>query len=248
MPNITYSWNPFQTIVDNRIVGEVLKPASTNNRREFLVRRGPFFSRNFKLSLRGSSTPLDLGVDYVFAHNFDRFINDYSRNVFGSVILTRDFTHDELVCDYDTIGGPFVLDEAEFIALAANIINRPREANWEDLVGVPETWPSDPHKHPITQTYDYEEMMVALRSLIIAVKNNNANGDRNPTSLLNDHLGEMLTKSHKASKKDLGLTHATNMCAAKNSDLDGNSGNRVITVATLKEALRRYSTGDLNID
>lgn len=245
MAGIVYQWNPFQERIDNDIKGEVIKTAATDTRREFVPRNAPFFSRGVVIRRAGSATPLVLGVDYVFGHPFDRFITKYKRNVFGSVILLKYF-EDVITMDSSTIGGPFVLDQAAFAQLVANITNSPRIAKWEDLINVPAEFPADPHDHPATQTYDYEEMMTALRSLLLAMTN--TGDDLTVKQLLEEHLKADLIHAHAASASDIALDLVANMAPATNADLDGQSGNKAVTVAVLFEALRRLSNGTLNLN
>lgn len=247
MATPTYGWNPFQARVSNRVTNEIIKPSTTTGRYEFVPRAAPFFSRNFELYRQGVPTPLVLGTDYVFAHSFDRFISQYKRNCFGSVVLLKDFGNDVLISNYDTIGGPFMVDDAAFATLVANIINNPRQADWDQLdLTVPEDFPADPHEHPVAQTYDYEEMMVSLRSLILALTNNNQGVDTR--SLLEEHMSNRLSEAHTADSSDVGLDFVQNMGPAYVGDLVGNSSNKLVTVAVLKEAFRQQASGTLDIN
>lgn len=243
MPNLTFNWNPFQTIINNRIKGEVIKTSKENNRREFLVRRAPFFSRNFVLRKKGVNTPLVLGRDYVFAHPFSKFALEFNRNAYGSVVLLKPFTNEELEVDYDTIGGPFVLDQAAFIELATGILVNPREANWDDLVNVPTEWPPEPHEHPADQTYDYTEMMVALNSLVLSIQTDPTKTEA--LDLIKRHMKDSLDKAHKSDKETVGLGKVDNFETATVNDLLGGSGKMFVTVEVLKEAFRKFIKDEL---
>lgn len=252
MAEITYPWNPFQDQIKCDIVGEVIKSGSANGRMEFVPRAAPFFTaaapntaKQFQLFKKGSTTPMVFGEDYVFAHPFDLFIDTYRRNVFGSVVLLKPVSED-LIVNYSTIGGPFILNEVAFLDLVANIINSPRIVDWSKLSNVPTEFPPDPHDHPMVQTYDYYEFMSYIRSLIRAI----GYTDDNVTvlSLLEDHIKQRLNKAHTANGADLGLSDVQNMGPATVQDLNGNSDNKVLTVATLKEAFRMFQSGQLNLD
>lgn len=243
MAKLTFNWNPFQTIIDNRIKDEVIKTSKENTRREFVPRFAPFFGRNFVIKKKGTNAPLVLGTDYVFAHTFDKFIQEFNRNVFGSVVLLKPFLNEEIVIEYDTIGGPFVLDENAFIELATGILANPREAQWEDLINVPTEWPPEPHEHPADQVYDYLEMMTALRSLIIAINTDPTKDDA--MDMLKKHMEQSLSKAHKATKDEIGLGDVSNLAPASKNDLKGNSSNLVVTVEVLKEALKQFSNNEL---
>jgi hypothetical protein len=243
---ITYGWNPFQERVDCDIKQEVIKTAGITTRVEWVPRAAPFFSRNFKLYRQGSPTPLVLGIDYCFGHTFERFILTNNRNCFGSVIMLKPLPNEVLLADYSTIGGPFVLDQTAFATLVANIINSPRVADWADLVNIPTEWPSDPHTHPVTQTYDYLEFMTNVRSLILAITDQSQG--LTVKALLEEHMAAPLLEAHMGSGADIGLDLVPNMSAAVAADLEGSSGNKTVTVAVLKEALRQLVAGTLKID
>jgi hypothetical protein len=253
MAAITFQWNPFQERVDNDIKREVIKVNATDTRFEFVPRYAPFFSggptddKTFKLYRQGSTTPLILGVDYAFAHPFNQLVLKNRRNVFGSVVLLKKIDA-VLEASYSTIGGPFTLDDAAFAQLVANIVNSPRQADWSDLdpVTIPTEWPADPHTHPATQTYDYLEMYTALNSLVLVMMS--VNGIMDVQKMLEEHLNKPLIEAHPGTKEDLGLEDVENMAPATNEDLKGNSANKSVTVAVLKEAFRQQAAGTLNIN
>jgi len=248
MAGIVYQWNPFQQRIDNRITNEVIKTSTVNDRVEFIPRAAPFFARNFQLFRQGTTDPLILGYDYCFAHQFVGFISKYDRNVFGSVIILRPVAGDTLRASYDTIGAGFVLDQVAFAETVANIVNAPRVADWEELDGptIPTAFPPDPHDHPASQTYDYMEMMTAVKSLILSVTDSVQS--TSIKELLEEHLAASLTEAHAATKGDIGLPLTPNMKAATVADLVGSSGNLLITVDVLKDALRQLNAGTLNLN
>lgn len=247
--SIVYPWNPFQDQLDCRITEETIKTPGSSDRREFVPRHAPFFARDFILKKKGSTTPLVVGSDYVFAHSFDRFIADKNRNVFGSVVLLKDFTSDELVGDYDTIGSPFTLDIVTYGELVTNILTAPRYASWENLLpeSVPEAWPSDPHEHPISETYDYTDMMVALKSLVLAVLDKDPTNNLDTRTLLQEHINSELALAHAIDKETLGIDKVPNVAMAEVDDLNGNNANNIVNVNILKEAFRRFLAGTLHL-
>lgn len=243
MASVTYGWNPYQERIDCNIKKEVIKPASQSDRREFVPRAAPFFSRNAVLRIVGSTTPLVMGVDYAFAHTFDRFITKYTRNSFGSVVLLKDFGAQAIEIDYSTLGGSLVLDQVAFAELVANIVNSPRTADWSDLVDVPTAWDPDPHPHPVAQTYDYLEMVTQIKSLL-AVLTDTTQGVT-LKDMLQQHMDAELTKAHKATAADIGLDQVANIPPSTFADLQGNSATVVVTMETMKEAFRRLANGTL---
>jgi len=254
MAAITYPWNPFQERIDCRITDEVIKTSSDNTRKVFVPRYGPFYpnaplagqGQKFVLRRQGSQTALVPGQDYVFAHDFSRFILKYSRNVFGAIVLLKDYPNEALLASYDTIGGPFILDDTAFAKVVGDVLVTPRSVDWSALVNVPDDFPADPHQQPITQTYDWLEMYTAFKSLIMVLTN--TQDSSSVLSLLEEHMNKRLPEAHPANKTDLGLSDVGNLMPAKISDLAGNSPTIAVTIEVLKEAFRKYdgSTLDLN--
>lgn len=254
MAEITYPWNPFQERIDCRITDEVIKTSSDNTRKVFVPRAAPFYpnapvagqGKKFILKRQGSNTELVPGEDFVYAHDFSRFINRYSRNVFGAVVLLKDFPNEVLVASYDTIGGPFILDDAAFVKVVGDVLVSPRTVDWSQLVNVPAAFPADPHEQPLTQTYDWLEMYTALKSLITVLTN--TQDSTTVLSLLEEHMNKRLPEAHPATKADLGLPSIGDLAPAKISDLAGNSPTVAITAEVLKEAFRRYEAGTLDLN
>jgi len=158
----------------------------------------------------------------------------------------KPFPNEVLLCDYDTIGGPFILDEVAWATLVANIANSPRIVDWGDLVDVPFDFPPDPHEHPETQTYDWLENYTALKSLIMVLTDTSAT--TNALALLEEHLQKRLPEAHPADKGDLGIPDVANNRPSTTNDLKGNSANVTLTMETFKEGLRQLRDGTLKLD
>lgn len=246
MAGIVYGWNPFQERVDCRVKNETIKVAGTGVRKEFVPRAAPFFAHEFKLYRQGSLVPLTPGIDYIFGHPFDRFIKGYRKNAYGSVILLKPIDA-VLLADYDTIGGPFVLDQVAYATLVANIANSPRQADWANVVNVPFDFPPDPHLHPIAQTYDYLQMIDYLKNFILAVTETNGD-DQSAKALLEKHLADGLDRAHTADKGMLGLDLTPNSRKATIADIAGNSNDVLISMSVVKEMFRRQANGTLKLD
>lgn len=240
---IVYGWNPFQERVDCHVAAEVIKPTGVGTRVEFVPRAAPFYGNKFKLYRQGSNVPLVLGVDYIFGHAFDRFISRFKRNAFGSVILLKPVSA-VLLADYDTIGGPFVLDQVAYTTLVANIANSPRQADWTDVTNVPVDFPPDPHQQPLAQTYDWLECMQYMKSLVLAVTETGTD-QMSVKQLLEEHVAESLDQAHMADKTMIGLDLVPNARKATYEDIQGNSDNVVVSMKVAKEMFRQLAAGTL---
>lgn len=243
---ITYPWNPYANNDNSFIKGEAVKTSKDKDRVQFVLRAAPFFVTDLKIYKKGSNTPLVINVDYSLANPFDAFIKDYNRNVFGSVVLLKPI-EEELMADYKTIGGPFILDEQAFAELVVNIINTPKTADWKDITNVPTSFPSSEHIHPSPAVYNTYDMMVMLRTLMLSQTSAGGN-EVTLKAILDKHISDPLSKAHTASGEDVALGNVTNNKTAQIKDLEGNSANLNVTVEVLKEAFRLYSLGTLDIN
>lgn len=245
MANITYAWNPFQERIDCRVPNEDIK-VTGETRREFVPRNAPFFAKDFVLFRKGSNVALIPGIDYVFGHPFDRFINKYQRNVYGSVVLIKDIEV-ALQASYDTIGAPFVLNEVAYATLIANINNSPRQADWDLITGVPFDFPSDPHAHPAAQTYDYLQMCDYLKNLVLSITE--TGGDElSVKTMLEQHMQDSLDRAHTSDKGMIGLDLTPNARMATVDDIGGNSADTMVPMSVVMEMFRRNALGTLNLN
>lgn len=222
MTTPTYSWNPFQDITTCDIKGELL--TSQGGDRVILIpRAAPFFTKNLVLTNTATGKVLVEGKDYVFIYMFEDFIKSKSALVFGGIVLIGNTGISNYSLDYSTIGGPFVLDDNAYASALANIQNTPRIADWRDVTNLPiDGFPADPHDHPMSQTLNYGDMILSLKSLAAAM-NNELN---NPTvqTQLALHAKESLAQAHGGgTPADVGLDQVRNDPYAQSSDLKGNS-------------------------
>lgn len=244
MSEYLYPWNPFQDDDDARITGEL---ASVPGGTRVLVvpRAAPFFSENLTITNSDTNTPLVLGEDYVFCYPFMDFIKNYSKNVYGGIILLKATTALNISISYDTIGGPFVLDDVAYAEAVANIISSGRLADWSQVVNLPSGFPADPHDHPESQTYNYNAFMANL-TLMIEAMNNETN---NPTvqTQLTQHSADNLRIAHpNGEPEDVGLSNLHDYPVAQESDFDGNSNQLYMVLGITKKLIDKMLAEFLN--
>jgi hypothetical protein len=247
MAQITYPFNPYNSNSNNRVTESFTLTADRNL---YIPRAAPFFLNDFELYSNATvnqdgtitGTRLTLGNQAALANPFDVFIKKYQINVLSALVVPAP-NNGQYVVRYNTVGGPFVLDEIKYAEFVANIMNHDREAFWEDFVGVPTEWPADPHEHPVNLVYNVYDMMALLRQ-IITVKTSDPN---TILALLNKHLEADLTAAHEADKSMVGLGNVDNFATATNNDIDGKNPNLFITMGVLKEVLKRLANGQLSL-
>jgi hypothetical protein len=238
---ITYPWNPFQDLTSCRITGEEYQ-TDANNAGLIVLRAGPFFSRNISISLKDSSRPLSFDAgDFTFVYPFGAFNEKYNRLAWGAIQIKDVSTPVTVVVDYDTIGGNFVLSDLAYAEAVANAQVAPRTTDWNNIVNLPLTWPADPHDQPASDTMNYGDLIVWMKSYMDAITQN---PDASWMSRFEQHLKDDLKKAHKATLGDLGIEHLKDWAMAQiETDIPGNSTELLTNVAFVKALIRGFSTG-----
>lgn len=240
---ITYPWNPFQDLVSNRITDEPAHVEGGDNGVIIVPRNGPFFSRNFKIRLKDSGRELSMAAgEFSFIHPFGSFVEKYNRLAYGALMVKGVGGPTDYIIEYDTIGGNFVLDDIAYAQAVANTLTSPRTIDWNEIVNLPLVWPPDPHEHPASDTMNYGDLIVWMKSYLDAITDEG--NSLTWKSQFEEHLKAELQQAHKASLKDLGVNNLKDwpMCVAE--DLKGQSTEVLMNVWGVKELIRQFSRGE----
>lgn len=239
---ITYAWNPFQDNPANRITGEE-QQADSNGAGIIVPRCGPFFSRNVTVTLKDSGRPLSFEAgEYTFLYPFGAFNVKYNRLAWGAIQIKDVSTPVDVLLDYDTIGGDFVLSDLAYAEAVANQLTSPRTTDWNNIVNLPLTWAPDPHQQPASDTMNYGDLIVWMQSYMDAIMQN---PDATWMSRFQQHLDDDLQKAHKADLSMLGVNNLKDWAMAKYpDDMPGNAENLLVNVGFLKAMIRGYQTGE----
>lgn len=245
MAQPVYPFNPFNDNL-NCVVTESFKFSGGNT--VYFPRATPFFFDGIQLYRNAvinadktiTGTLINAGQQYALANTFDIFTQKYNKNVFSSFVVP-DPGNGNYVVRYNTVGGPFVLDDAAYAVLVANILNHDREAFWEDFINVPTEWPSDPHDHPVNMVYNVTDLMVQIRQLLLT----KVTDPNQASTLLAAHLLADLAHAHSADKSMVGLSNVDNFPSAAAADIAGNNPNMFVTIGVLKTILTQLVNGTL---
>lgn len=230
--NITFSFNPWQTLTENRIVDETAHvEGGVNN--VIIPRCAPFHPKNVKVRIKGSGKELSLERGEIsFCYPFRAFLKDFSKPCWGGIVLPQAINPTDVFLEYDTIGGGFVLNDIAYAKAVADVVNNPRTTDWSLLDNLPTEWPPVPHPHPISDTYNYADMTLVLMSYIDAI----ASGELsvNDRKILMTHIKAPLQEAHKGTLADLSIKHLEDLPIAKETDYAGNSGQILTTIKDVK--------------
>lgn len=238
----SYKWNPFQDLLDNRIEKESIH-CDGPGQPIIIPRCAPFFAKNFKIFLKGSTTALNFEAgDYSFVYPYMPFIVNYQNLAYGGILLHKVTGPTDYEIYYDTIGGDYVLDDVNYAEFVANIINNPRTANMDQIINFPAEFPVDPHDHPAVDTLSYADMIVWMKSYLDAL----VGIDTSLTLAMQfaDHINQSIPKAHKATLSDLGIKNLKDYPNADAETIKGESSQVYANVWAVKSLIRSFYKGD----
>lgn len=237
-----YPWNPFNDMTSNEVIAELVAVQPNPAGSIVIPRCAPFFTRDVKIRLKSSGRELDMAKgEYSFLYPFAGFINKYSQLVYSGIVIHNVTQPSNFEIDYTTIGGDFVLDDMAYAEAVAATLTAPRRADWSELTNLPAVWPADPHDHPASDTFNYQDMIVALQSYIDGIL-----GTSNPDSLqklLETHMAAELKNAHKGTLADLGIKNLQDWAMATPEDILGNTDQKLVNINVLKTAIRGFRDG-----
>ena len=126
---------------------------------------GPFFKKDFKLVHKSSGMVLTPDVDYVFTHLVMDLSHALQLHVYGSVTVVNQRIMGDVVPEYRTLGGEYVLEEDKFAQYAIHLLESDGAYPWDKLTDVPSEFPPDDHQVPIGTTAGYDDLITAIQSI-----------------------------------------------------------------------------------
>ncbi|AEV89579.1 putative virion structural protein [Pseudomonas phage OBP] len=240
---MTYPWNPFQDVPGGHVDPEPAHVQGGSDGVIIVPRAGPFFSRDFKIKLADSGRELKMEAgEYGFLFPFGAFIQKYNRLAYGALHVKGVTGPTDFIIEYDTIGGDFVLDDIAYAQAVANTLTAPRTIDWSQLTNLPSVWPSDPHEQPASDTMNYGDLIVWMKSYLDAITATDMNF--NFKTAFEAHVKEGLQKAHKGKLEDLGINNLKDWPMATDDDIQGDSTEIIVNMHVLKEAIRGFARGD----
>lgn len=237
-----FNWNPFQDIVDNRIEKQAIH-CDGPGQPIIVPRCGPFFAKNFKIFLKGSTTALSFeNGDYSFVYPYMTFVTNYQNLAYGGVLLHKITAPADYEIYYDTIGGDYVLDDVNYAELVANVINNPRTINFEQIVNFPAEFPPDPHDHPAKDTFGYTDMVVWMKSYLDALVG--IDTSLTLAKQFADHINADLQKAHKATLGSLGVKNIKDFPMATADNIKTESTEIIANLWAVKNLIRGFFKGE----
>lgn len=237
----------------NLVVNELhsVQPPQEITHASFIVAdAAPFFKEGFEIwtGANRQGKRLEEGVDYFFTHRFVSGSEFTGKTLYGGIAFNNALYTGNVYLTYQTLGGEFSNNSA---ALLENITNRLysdiRFVTWDQLQGVPSTFPPTAHQHPVTAITTLDDVNVAIRNIataiVVGAQSNTANPDYSGTiQMIRDHLASPSAHTSAA----VGLSKVKNYDIATPADCNPPANNKYMTPSTTQYMLNR-SIGAENI-
>ena len=231
---MTYALDTTGTLAANKITQEVHTVNAVNGQdfQVIIPKFAPFYSDTMRVWYRNGSTltTCHLGSDWNPSLHFQSASLSTAKPVHCGVSLTGLGYTGELIMEYQTVGGEWVLDAQRIDQILAELIYNPRGMTWEAITGMRENFPPVNHKWEFDDMVGMKEVTQGLDNVAQAVLNKASSSYVAPP----------------ISKTSMGLGNVQDYAPANIAvGIAGDSNNHVLTPLVLKAILDHY--GLLNL-
>lgn len=162
-----YPFNPDGVRPDGWVRDEthVLTPLNGDDYQFIVPESGPFFRKGLVVVHKSTGKILKDGKDFILTHLFRSAKNELDKYIYGSITFYDRNLSGELVIDYASLGGPYAAMDRPILNRLVSDITLHRTADWEDVVGVPPTFPSGYHKHENDDIIDMDDVVEAIEDV-----------------------------------------------------------------------------------
>lgn len=232
IPNFIYPFDPTGTALTNRIVAErqVISPPNWTEFYFIVPLVAPYFSDSLQIIHRPSGRVLVEGVDYVCTHRFHDASLACAKGIYGSITFYDKTLTGTVELTYQTIGGVWVANDGEILAILANRLLNPRITLWEQVVSLPYQFPPIDHEWNLVDLVGASELRAKLEDIRLAIEQGGATG-------LNAHMADH-DNPHEVNKTHVGLSNVQNYAIATTIEAQAGASNiRYMTPLRTREAI-----------
>lgn len=225
---LNYPYDPSGHASSNLIQNELhsVQPPAAINQASFIVpRAAPFFKENFEIWTQPNRTGVRLreGTDYFFTHKFITGSEHLGRTIYGGVAFTDATRNGNVYLVYQTLGGDFINNDVTILeALSRKLYQDIRFVTWDQLQGVPATFPPNPHRHSLNDISNLDDLVASLDTIansILAMGSGGGGSNSGASAallLIQEHLKKK-TNAHTA--EQVGLGNVKNYPMATEEDI-----------------------------
>lgn len=169
---VSYPFDPEGTAPSNLITGEVqvLDPPNYSDFYFLIPRAAPFFANSLEIVKIDEARQLVRGQDYTPSYRFNDASSQCASDLYGAITILKRSMAGGVRMKYQTLGGPWTIDEQKILELLSNAQRDPRITTWEQVVEMPERFPPIDHAWDVVDMVGMSKVVEVLYDIVSAIQ------------------------------------------------------------------------------
>lgn len=166
-----FPYNPDGTLDECKITDEPHSLVSINeDQYQFIIPTyAPFFGTSVRVVHAATGDTLVSGKDYILTHRYRAASRELDKEIYGSVTFLNKKLTGRINVSYDTLGGDYTAKDTPLLHRLVYDLTLHRTATWDQLVGVPDTFPSLYHTHSNSDIHDMDDVIDAIDRITVVL-------------------------------------------------------------------------------
>lgn len=205
-----YPFDPTGKAATNLVPPElhVLNPPTYKEYYYIVPKVGPFFQEGLVVTHYPSGLVLTEGVDFVLGHKFIDASKATGKSIWGSISFYNKELSGTVEITYQTLGGPWTINEQQLLVMLSNVLVNPRTTSWEQVIELPTNFPVIDHEWNLDDMVGASDVVDALDRLTAAILDGGSGGAGVGSHILD------LDNPHQTNKHHVGLGNLSNFLFA----------------------------------
>lgn len=232
-----YPFDPTGESNDNLIVKEshIISPPDYTDYYFVVPSVGPFFEHNLKVQHWPSGRILVNGVDFILSYKFLGASRATAKPVYGAISILDRVLSGVLEVTYQTLGGPWTIDESKAAELLSNVSSNPRRTTWEQVVELPHAFPVIDHEWDLVDMVGASELRDAIDRITDTLL------DQGGSGAVGENHAANRDNPHQVTKAQVGLGSVDNFATASFTEAtDPTVTNRFMTPQRVSQLIDGY--------
>jgi hypothetical protein len=175
LQNPAYPFDPSGSLASNLVTGEqqILSPANSFDFNFLVPIFAPFFQESLVVNftdINNNSRQLVEGIDFYCTHWFISASRACAKAVYGSICMLNRQLTGVIVLRYQTLGGIWLIDQAQIATILSDHLRNPRITAWEEVTDLPMTFPPIDHEWNLADMVGMSDVVTSLNNIEAAVR------------------------------------------------------------------------------
>ena len=239
---VSYPFDPEGNAATNLITGEIAVLELPNYMDFFFIipKAAPFYANSLEIVKIDEARTLVRGQDYVPSYRFNDASYQCASDLYGAITILKKSMSGGVRLKYQTLGGPWTIDEAKILELLSNAIVDPRITTWEQVVEMPERFPPINHDWDVVDMTGMAQVVDVLYEIVAAIEDS-------PGAELPNHLADH-NNPHQVTKEQVQLGLVQNFGIATVPEaVAGTAANKYMTPERVRQAIDARLAATLDV-